>query len=193
MQINFLEASEQELKQFAEKLIATINTERSFTDETKLLLSNEPDAIEVGDLDGNLYIGIVHEEDTIDVEREAFWTAPDRESADEPEDSDIEYRERLETDARKAFKTLFVELEGYKVTLVIQDAEEVELVDAHIDTCTDEDAGYGRTEFWGVIDYDSRPYVECEGTLTVACDIYGMYLMVEPIDAQPEVEEAEEV
>jgi hypothetical protein len=69
--------------------------------------------------------------------------------------------------------------------LEIDDVDEVETVEVEVDSISHEDAGIGHYEYWGEVGYDSRPYVEVEGTIVKACDC-ALSLYVEVADTTPE-------
>jgi hypothetical protein len=89
------------------------------------------------------------------------------------------------------FKTLSVELEGYKVELNVADIGDTEVVDMIPGDIRHEDSGIGSYEYGDIRGYDSHPYVETTGTVVEACDCYISFF-VEPLDnnnEEPEVEE----
>lgn len=180
---NFAVVSFEEQKAFAEALVKTINSESTFTNEVNFKVTG----VEADEMTGGLIIELEHE-DTIEVEREATWTCAKSAEADRtPEDPD--FTDSIFRDAEKAFKTLAVELEGYSVTLSIDDVDEEETVEVEVSSAIDDDSGMGSYEFWGERGYDSRPYCEAEGTIVKACTIYCS-LYVEAADHfQAEVEE----
>lgn len=178
---NFAAVSFEEQKKFAEALVKTINSEGTFTSEVNFKVSG----IEADEMTGGLIIELEHE-DTIEVEREATWTCADRAEASSPEDPD--FTDLLSNDVKKAFKTLAVELEGYSVTLSVDDVDEGETVEVEVDSISDEDGGIGSYEYWGSTGYDSDPYCEVEGTIVKACTIYCS-LYVEAADEPIEIDE----
>lgn len=163
---NFAELSFEEQKKFAEALVKTINSESTFTDQVDFKVTG----VEADDMAGGLIIELEHE-NTIDVEREAIWTCRDRDDAEVTPDVP-EFTDLLFDDAKKAFKTLATEFEGYSVTLSIDDVDKESITGVKAENITDEDAGIGHYEFWGETGYDSDPYFEVEGTITQACTIY---------------------
>lgn len=162
---NFAEVSFEEQKKFAEALVKTINSEGTFTDQVNFKVTG----VEADEMTGGLIIEL-DPEDTIEVEREATWTCADRDEARRPEDPD--FTDLLSNDVKKAFKTLAVELEGYSVTLSVDDVDEGETVDVEVEDISDEDGGIGSYEYWGSTGYDSDPYCEVEGTIVKACTVY---------------------
>lgn len=172
---NFVELSFEEQKAFAEALVKTINSESIFTDQANFKISG----VEADEMTGGLTIEL-EPEDTIDVQRSATWTCGDREEASNTPD-DPDFAELTFSDAKRAFKTSAVELEGYSVVLDIVDVDTEEITDVEVDSVRDEDAGIGSYEYWGDVRYDSQPYCEVEGTLTQACTVYCS-LFVEAVD-----------
>jgi hypothetical protein len=171
-----------EQKAFAEALVKTINSENTFTDQVDFKVTG----IEADEMTGGLTIILEHD-NTIEVKREAIWTCADSDEANSPQDPD--FADLLANDAKNAFKTLAVELEGYSVTLSVDDVDEEETAEVEVDSISDEDSGIGSYEFWGEHGYDSQPYCEVEGTIVKACAVYCS-LYVEAADHfQAEVEE----
>lgn len=179
---NFAAVSFEEQKAFAEALVKTINSESTFTDQVDFKITE----VEADEMTGGLYI-VLDPEDTIEIKREATWTCADRDEARYPEDPT--FADDLSSDAKKAFKTLTVDLEGYSVTLDVEDVDEEETTDVEVDSISDEDDGIGDYEFWGDRGYDSRPYCEVEGAIVTTCTVY-ITLYVEATDHfEAEVEE----
>jgi len=174
---NFSTLSQEELKEFVDKLIKTINTEQIFADNAELTLDTQC-AIETSDFDGNLYIPL---ECAIDVERFAKW---DCGSPEERFDMNSAYNLNFDNsiieDAKKSFKTLSTTLEGYNVSLELDDVDDDGYEQVEVDSYSEADAGIGEYEFWGHKSYDSQPYCEVEGTITKSCTCY-ITLCVEPI------------
>lgn len=179
---NFAAVSFEEQKTFADALVKTINSESIFTDQVDFKVTG----VEADEMTGGLIIILEHE-DTIDIEREATWTCADRDEAHSPEDPD--FADLLVSDVKNAFKTLAVELEGYSITLEVDDADEEETIDVEVDSISDEDSGIGSYEFWGVTGYDSDPYCEVEGTIVKACTVYCSLYVEATGHFQAEVEE----
>ena len=177
---NFAALSAQEQMEFATKLLATINSEHVFTADTTF----ELDSVEADDFAGGLIMLLSHP-DTIDVSREATWSCGDEDEASSDPGYDAEYVNSVYEDAKSAFKTLSTVIDGYKISLEIDDVDEVETVEVEVDSISHEDAGIGHYEYWGEIGYDSRPYVEVEGTIVKACDC-ALSLYVEIADTTPE-------
>jgi len=177
---NFNVLSETELEQFAVKLLEKINSESIFISDTKFELS----FVETSDLTGNLYIGVEYAK-FIDVPRDASWQVGDEDEAYSPDLSYVDYYDTISEDAKKVFKTLSTVIDGYKVSVEIDDVYAEDVVDIDVDTTSHEDGGIGHYEYWGEFGYDSRPYVEVEGTITAACNIMFSFV-VEPETTAPE-------
>jgi hypothetical protein len=175
---NFAALSIKEQVEFAKTLLKTINSEKIFSDETVFEFQD----VEADDLTGGLLISISHT-DSISVSRGASWTAGDEEGAEEDPGEEADYTNSIFVDAKKALKTLSAVIEGYQVSLHIDDVDENYDVDAEIsiDRISHEDSGIGSYEFWGDKGYDSHPYVEVDGTITRAYDC-TLTLLVEPAD-----------
>lgn len=171
---NFAAVSFEEQKAFAEALVKTINSENTFTGQVDYKITE----VEADEMTGGLYI-VLDPEDTIEVEREATWTCADRDEARYPEDPI--FVDDLSSDVKKAFKTLAVDLEGYSITLIVDDVDEEETTDVEVDSISDEDGGIGDYEFWGDRGYDSRPYCKVEGVIVKTCTVYTT-LYVEAAD-----------
>lgn len=170
---NFSTLSQEELKQFAVKLLDKINTESIFSKETNFQLSNLEDAIYADEMTGDLTIAL----DTVDdvsADVKATWQAPE----DDP--YDYEDAEEGDPDFDEVFTKEAV-IDGYKVTLSVIDHEYVDNVDVTVDDYSHEDSGIGHYEFWGATGYDSHPYLEVEGTLTNTYKVY-VSLNVEPAE-----------
>ena len=163
---NFAAVSFEEQKAFAEALVKTINSESTFTDQTDFKVTG----VEADEMTGGLVI-ILEPEDTFEVVREATWTCDDRDDAGSTPD-DPEYVNYAFEDAKKAFKTLAAELDGYTVTLSVDDVDTENITDVEVESISNEDAGIGHYEFWGEEGYDSQPYCEVEGTIIHACTVY---------------------
>lgn len=177
---NFAAISPEEQRAFAEALVKTINTEKTFIDD-ELVISG----VEADEMTGDLIIEL--DADDVYVDRRATWTASDdgyEDSAyEKPEDP--EYEDSIFSDAEKAFKTLSVEMDGYTLTLAVADTDADEIEEVKVDNVSHEDAGIGQYEYWGDIGYDSRPYLEVEGTLVTSCKVY-LSLLVESTANVPE-------
>ncbi len=183
---NFAELSFEEQKKFAEALVKTINSEKTFIDDTDFKISG----IETDELTGGLIILLEHA-DLISVDRAATWTCADEDEVNSDPGYDADYTDSLFEAAKKAFKTLETVIEGYKVSLSVDDVDEEETVEVIVDSYSHEDDGIGSYEYWGDRGYDSDPYVEVEGTIVKGCGC-ALSLYVEPAD-EVTVEPEEEV
>ena len=173
---NFVVMPVEEQIQFAKTLLERINTEKLFSDETVFDFQDvEPD-----DVTGGLWI-TASPATPIYVSREATWEAGTEDGASEDPGRDADFVNLLRDDAKKAFKTLATEFDGYNISLKVDDVEEDETIDAEVevDKISHEDAGIGSYEYFGFTGYDSQPYVEVEGTITKAYDCV-LTLFVEP-------------
>lgn len=183
---NFAELSFEEQKKFAEALVRTINSESIFTSDTNFTLAG----VEADELAGGLYVFLEHD-DPIEVSREATWTCSDEDEVNSDPGYDADYADHLFEDTKKAFKTLFATIEGYKVSLEIDDVDMDDTIEVEADKYTHEEDGIGEYEYWGSRGYDSRHYIAVEGTIVKACSC-GLSLYVESADeaiAETEVEE----
>jgi hypothetical protein len=181
---NFAELSEQEQRTFAEALMKTINSEHIFTGESDLKITN----VEADEMDGGLWIEATNT-DPIEVSRKATWQAGE-DDVYSPDPDLVNYTDSIYTEVEQTLKTKEVTIGDYIVTLneVYNVDEEIEDVD--VDSMSHEDSGIGSYEYWGEVGYDSHPYVEAEGTITVEC-ICDFVFHVDPVD-EPAVEEPEE-
>lgn len=171
---NFAALSAQEQREFANSLVKTINSEKTFAD-----IMFKIDAVEADDLTGGLLIELSHE-DAFELNRKATWTCGDADDAHQkPEDADFD--DSIWDDAKKAFKTLTTEIEGYTLSLEIADIDNEEITEVEVEHISKEDAGIGHYEFWGETGYDSQPYFEIEGTLVQECSL-SLGLFVEAAD-----------
>ena len=177
---NFAALSAQEQREFAATLLNKINSENIFTADTNFEIAS----IEADDLTGGLAILISHP-DNIEVSREATWSCGDEEEAYSDPGYEAEYENSIFKDAEKAFKTLSTVIDGYNISLEIDDVDEVETVDVEVDHLSHEDAGIGHYEYFGYTGYDSRPYIEVEGTIVKACDM-TLAIYVEAADTVSE-------
>ena len=183
---NFAALSIEEQKAFAEALIKTINSEHTFSSDTDFKFAEVQASDHTGDL--SVFVDTV---DLVDVPREAYWNVYDEDELySTPDESDVEYVDFKENDAKKIFKTLSAEIEGYNVELIIDIVEQEDIVDVEVDHVSHEDGGIGDYEYWGTRDYDSQPYLAVEGTIIKACSI-SVELLVTPVaqEVKPEAEE----
>ncbi len=154
---NFSTLSQEELNQFAEKLLDKINAESIFSKETDFRFSDS-DAVFADEMTGDLYIALdsVHD---VSVNVKATWQAPE----DEP--YDFEDADEENPDFDEVFPKEVI-IDGYKVTLTVEEYEFIEREEVQVDSYSHEDSGIGSYEFWGHTGYDSQPYLEVEGTFT---------------------------
>ena len=184
---NFTELSVQEQKEFAEKLVATVNSEHTLSDEASFKILE----VSADELTGDLVVDITNpDEELIAVKREASWTCGDEDETTNDPGYDAEYQESLTNDAAKALKTAAFEFEGYTINVDVYVVDEVETSEVIVDEYSHEDSGIGSYEYWGFHGHDSRPYLEVSGTLVKACGI-GVSLVVSASKpaAEPETEE----
>ncbi len=184
---NFDAISVQEQMKFAEALLNTINSESIFSDETNFKISK----VEADEMTGRLEISL-ESEGLIEVAHNATWTCADEDDLySVPDYDDIDEEESIYDAAKRSFKTLSVELEGYTVSLDIDDINAESSTEVEVDNYSHEDSGIGSNEFWGVVSYDSRPYLLVEGAIIKECTCY-ITLYVEPVDTfeepEPEIE-----
>ena len=185
---NFAALSEQEQKAFAEALIKTINSENTFGSEAQF----EFDRAEADDVTGGLYV-LASTIDTMSIPRPAAWQAGGEEDINDDPGLDAEYDNSESEDATAVFKTTSAVIDGYKVTLTVDELQDEGTEDVEVTDYTHEDSGIGWNEFWGVKSYDSQPYLEVTGILTKACYCF-ITLFVEPVDAtNTETEATEEI
>lgn len=189
---NFAELSQMELREFAEALIKTINSESIFTDQTDFKITN----VEPYDHTGELLIEVEHTH-PIEVSRHASWAANDSDDADNLRDTSIEFDNNASEDIENTFKATSVTIDGYVVTLNVADFNQTN-TDARvekIDSITDDDAGIGWYEYGDGTFYDSQPFVQVEGTIIEEYDCYiGFFVDLDlaPAEEEPEQLEAEE-
>ena len=169
---NFSVLSQAELEQFAKKLIDKINAEKIITTEADFAILNDPDAVWASDITGNLIINLAAIEVASAVD--ASWTAA--------EDDPYDYNDAEEgsPDFDDVFKKEVV-VDGYKVTLSIDDYDRIENLEVEVDDYSREDSGIGRYEFWGHIGYDSHPYLEVNGTFINLYSV-AVSLTIEPTE-----------
>lgn len=175
---NFAALSTQEQRAFAEALVKTINTEKTFIDDELVISSVEAD-----EMTGDLIIEL--DADDVYVNRRATWQSADDEDSAYVKPEEPEYEDSIFDDVKSTFKTLSAEIDGYTLTLDVADIGDEEIAEVEVDSISHEDAGIGQYEYWGDIGYDSRPYLEVTGTLVTSCKVY-LGLFVEPTANVPE-------
>jgi hypothetical protein len=175
---NFAVLSAEEQINFAETLLEKLNSEKMFTDETNFVFEE----VEHNDVTGGLWI-FASIANPISIKRKATWEADDEDGAYEDPGRNAEYEDSLIDAAKKSFKTLTAVIDGYNVSLQIDDVEEDESNEAEVEvvSTSHEDSGIGSYEHFGFVGYDSHPYVEVTGTVTVSCDCI-LTFYVEPAD-----------
>lgn len=161
-----------ELQRFAEGLVHKVNAECIFSKEVDFKIEE----VEVHE-NGDLVIGITNDDRYVPATVEASWSCSDEDEIYSPEDPDIEGStlDALE----QSFVTFSANVDGYDVELTIDDYDKDDIQEVDVTSTTAEDAGIGSYEYWGHIGYDSRPYLEVEGTITYGCVCY-MTLWVAP-------------
>jgi hypothetical protein len=177
---NFAALSEQEQRAFAEALVKTINSESTFTSDVDFRILE----IEANDLTGALEI-FVETIDALDVARAATWLQYDEDEIHRrPDyDTDIEYEDSIESDILKALKTTSVELEGYKISVKLEDYDKIEeIAEFEVDDYSHSEDGIGWYEYQGRDYYDSHDVYKIDGTITSTISV-GLTFIVEPIDA----------
>ena len=173
---NFAELSAEELKKFAEALVKTINSENIFTAETNFNVIS----VDVDELSGGLTIVLDHD-DLIEVQRAVDWTCSNEDDIYNDPGHDADYLNSIYAEAKKSFKTLSTTIEGYDITLSIDDVDEEETVEVTVDSTTQVDDGIGDYEYFGFKGHDSYSYIKVEGTISKACNC-ALSLFVEPAD-----------
>lgn len=173
---NFAELSIEEQINFVKVLLEKINSENIFSEEANFEFTD----VEADDITGGLWV-TASISNPISVSRKATWSAADEDTAAEDPGRDAEYRNTISEDAEKAFNTLVTQIDGYRVSLRIDDVEEDEAIDAEVEveSISHEDSGIGDYEFWGFKGHDSNPYVEVEGTIIRECDC-SLTFFIEP-------------
>ena len=182
---NFAELSFEEQKKFAEALVKTLNSEHTFIDYADFKVSK----VEADDLTGDLIIELEHD-DPIYVSRKADWAdLSNVYDLDIKDLDDVDFVSSIFEDAEKAFKVLSADVEGYTVSLSVDDVDQDEVFDVAVTYSSKEDSGIGNYDYFGFRGYDSRPYVEAEGIIEIACTC-ALSLYVEPTNtsiADPEI------
>lgn len=171
---NFALLSQEELNQFAKKLVDKINAEHHITDEVEFTILKGPDAVWAQDTTGDLIINLDDVKVTSAVD--ATWAASD----DDPyeyDDSTVDLEEPTFDDV---FKKEFI-VDGYKVIVDVDDYDHLETEDVEVYSYKHDDAGIGSYEFWGEVGYDSRPYLDVQGTFTNLYSV-ALSLVVEPAE-----------
>ena len=180
---NFDAISVQEQMKFAEALLNTINSERIFTDEVDYKVAS----IEADEMTGGLIIQ-VDSDGPMAVAVEAAWVCDDEDDAYHVPSLDRILEEAsIYEAAKKSFKTLSTVIEGYQVSLEIDDVNEGSIEEVEVDDVSQEDDGIGSYEAAGYRGYQSIPYLQAEGALIKECEVYVTFY-VEPVDAFEDTE-----
>ena len=174
---NFDLLSEAEQKVFAENLVDTINSKKTFFDTTLKIEEVYADSI-TGDL-----CVVVYSTEAVNVPRKASWSGndfDDIESTDSVNWSDIEFENYSHEDVANMIKTTSAELDGYNVTVEVDEVDSGSIVSLDVTEANEDDYGIGSYEYFGATGYDSQPYVEASGTVVESCTFY-LTLTVSPI------------
>lgn len=172
---NFNLLSEEEKKQIAEEFITKINEQN--------LLSNEVDielveVLEGDELDGGLNI-VFATVDALPFERVGHWQVGDEDELHStPKIFDVEFDETIYKDAKAAFKTTSLQLDGYNISIDDIDVDDESIDEVEVEDYTHEDSGIGHYEYWGFEGYDSHPYIEVNGTLYCSGSVSGILYIV---------------
>ncbi len=169
---NFNTLSENELQQFAKTLVHKINKDFIFSSDVTFKI----ESVEADELSGDLMINVINE-DTVEVPRKANWQCVAKEDISNPERP--ECHNDIYRDTKKVFKSLEANIDGYKVTITIEEVDEGELTDVIVDNYEYVEDGIGEYEYWGHVGYDSCTYIEVVGTIVQSCNCY-FSLLVEP-------------
>lgn len=191
---NFAMLPEKEQREFAEKLLKTINSEHLFIDEAELILED----VIADELSGDLDI-VVTTSKSLEVEREGDWTASantrDEDDYEEnihatPDYYDVNFPEDVEDEVLKCFKSTEQTIEGYAVSLAIDYVDEGDIESVtEVTHVSSEDAGIGSYEFWGRSGYDSQPYLAVTGRLLCECTPIAILSVSPNVDTVPDTKE----
>ena len=124
---------------------------------------------------------MLEQDNLITVSRTATWTCSNDDEVDADPGHDADYSDYLFKDAKKAFKVLEAVVNGYKVSLSIDDVDEEETIEVNVDSYYHDDSGIGSYEYGSIRGFDSHPYIQVEGTIVKACSC-SLSLYVEPAD-----------
>ena len=175
---NFAELSTKEQQEFAEALLKKINSESTFTGDTDFVLTG----FEPWDITGGFIIYVSHPE-PIQVSRPATWTCVDEEDSYNDPGSDADFQNFIFDDVKNAFKTLTAVIDGYKVSLEIEDVDEDGTEEVEVSHVSREEGGIGHYEYFGYEGYDSYTYYEVEGSIIKNCEC-SLTFYIEPEDSQ---------
>ena len=191
---NFAALSTKEQHEFADKLLKTINSEKAFLD-AELIIED----VEADELSGDLVI-MASTTEAVEVDREGTWSTGYSSDDDEayelthatPARRDVDFEDSEEEAVTKALKVRSVDLEGYTVTIEVDNIAESDIESvSEVNEVTEDDAGIGDYEYFGFRGTDSQPYLVVQGTLF--CILYPyLRLTVAPTvtAVEPEAEEA---
>lgn len=160
---NFATLSQEELNQFAKKLVDKINAEHLITNEVKFTIRKAPDAVWAHDTTGDLIINL-DEVHNITSTVGATWAAP-KGDAYAYEESTVDMEEPIFDDV---FKKDFV-IDGYKVAVDVDYYDLVETEDVEV-------YDYKRDfDFWGNV------YLDVTGAFINTYSV-ALSLVVEPVE-----------
>lgn len=172
---NFAALSDKERMDFATNLVNKINSDVAyFAGHTDFKITE----VYADEASGDLVIATTNV-DPLFVTCKATWQAADED--DTPEFDDIEYKTTIYDVLTVLFENKVVEIDGYKVTLNVNDILDDDIDSFEAVKVTHEDSGIGSYSYWGDVGYDSRPYVEVEGLITHEVKDCDIVFWVEPI------------
>lgn len=191
---NFAILSTKEQHEFADKLLKTLNSEKTFLDVELVI-----EEVEADELSGDLVI-MASTTEAVEAERNGTWATGYSRDEEEiydlthatPDSMYVDFEDSEDEAAAKALKARSADLEGYTVTIEVENVTESDLESvSEVDEVTEDDAGIGDYEYFGFKGTDTQPYLEVQGTLF--CTLYP-YLRLTVTPTATEVEpEAEEV
>lgn len=177
---NFAALPEQEQRDFADSLVKTINSEGTFSSDTDFRILET----EANDITGALEI-FVETTEALNVPRSAIWIQYNEDEIHSKPDHDtnIEYKDNLEKDILKVLNTTSLELDGYKISVKLEDYDEVEeIAEFEVNDYEHTEDGLGWYEYQGREYYDSYDEYKINGTITSTINV-SLTFIVEPIDA----------
>lgn len=68
-------------------------------------------------------------------------------------------------------------MEGILTDVSYEDIHDYTIADTEVTKMTEEDAGIGSYEYWGTVGYDSQPYTEISGIVTIDA-VLGLWLEI---------------
>lgn len=176
---NFCELTKQEQEQFAADIVKKINDQKIFTKEADFEIDTDFDErIFADELTGDLSIFLrLKDGDSIGIARGASWTADEDDLKDL---NDVEYDDDRCGALTAALDRTVAEIDGYKLTLSVDEADSDGVEDIEIDSHSTEHGGIGHYDYWGYQGYDDYTYCEVEGTIYESA--WGAFtLTIEPI------------